>query len=108
MGKERLRENNEITVRKRFFQEMDRAEAGGPFLMSGEMPASQDDGACVWMARSQIVKKFLAEIGHRIGVENEKVRFGVHEQALGLLQCRRHVHGRVWGCFLEGCSNLLG
>jgi hypothetical protein len=38
------------------------------------------------VAGAQIIKKFLAQIGHRIHVQDEKVRPIVHDEVLGLFQ----------------------
>ena len=60
-------------MREWFFQEMNRAEPRGLFLMDGEMAASQNDGARVRVAGAQIVEEFLAEIGNGVDVENEEI-----------------------------------
>jgi len=54
--KQRLHQCDEVSVREWFFQEMNRAEARGLFLMDGEMAASQDDGPRVRVLVRKIVR----------------------------------------------------
>src|SRR3954468_24070865 len=84
----RLGEIDEIAVRKRFLEKMNGAQSGGLLSMGGEMRAGQDDSTSVWMAAAQVVEKFLPEIGHRLDVENEEVRFRVEHDSLRLMERR--------------------
>src|SRR3954462_4678850 len=81
-----LDENDKIVVRKWLFEKMNRAEAGRPFAMRGQMHIGQHDGARVWVAGAQVVEKILSQIGSGIHVEHEKVWPIVQDQELGLLQ----------------------
>ena len=91
MRKKRLGEIDEIAVRKRFLEEMNRAEAGRLLAMRGELRACEDDRARVRVARAQVVKKFLPKIRHGLDIEHEQVWFRVEHEPLRLIESRRDI-----------------
>ena len=59
------------------------------------------------MACPEIVKKFRAEIGNGLRIENEEVRFRVDDNTVGLGERRRDIRlGRRSG-FLKGGMNFF-
>jgi hypothetical protein len=72
------------------------------------MHAGQDNGARVRMAGAQIIKEFLAQIGHGIDIEHEKIRAIAQDEALRLLQVVRQIDLRGRRGFTQGGENLRG
>jgi len=107
-GEERLDEIDEVGMRERFFEKMNRAQTGGPLAMRGQVNARQNDGARIRMARAQIVKEILAEIGNGIHVEDKKVRAVVHDEELGLFQIAGQIDLGGRGGFPERRENFRG
>ncbi len=73
---ERLDQIDKIAVRKRFLEKVNRAEPCRLFAMRGKVGAGEDDGPRVRMARAQVVKKLLAQIGDGVDVEDKQIRLG--------------------------------
>src|SRR5688500_15901647 len=96
-----LDEIDKIAMRKRFLEEVDRAEPCRLFAMRGKVGAGEDDGPRIRMARAQVVKKFLAQIGDGIDVEDKQIRLGAEDQALGAFQSGGDVDLRGRGGFIE-------
>ena len=85
---------------------MNRAQTGCLFAMRGKV-AGQNDGTSVRMAGPEVVEKFLAEIGDRLGVENEEIGLRVDNNAMSLGDRRRDVHLGGGRRFVESGVNFL-
>ena len=106
--KERVDEKDEIAVREWLFEKMNGAKSGGLFAMGREMGSRENDRPGVRMARPEVVKEFLADVRDGVGVEHEKIRLCLQDDALGLFQGRREIDLGGGGGFKEGGANFLG
>ena len=60
------------------------------------------------MTGAQIVEKFLAEIGNRLGIEHEEIRFRVDDDAVSLRHGRRDIDVRRGRRFVKRGVDFLG
>ncbi len=105
---QRVHEVNKIAVRKWFFEEVNRAQAGGLLALRGEMDRGQDNRPRVRMAGAQVQQKFLAEIVGGIDVENEQIGALVNDNLLRLSQALSQIDVRARSGFAQSCEDCRG
>src|SRR5205085_11723144 len=92
---------DKVPLHERFFQKMDRSEAGDLFALLGQMDAGQHDRARIGMTRPEIVKKVLSKLVRRVHVEDEKFRLHTEQELLRFLEAMRHFDPRIGSRLLQ-------
>lgn len=83
---------DKITLRKRFFQKVDRAEPRNLLALGSDVGRCEKNCARVRVTRAQVVEEFLAEVGAGIDIEDEEIGLSSKHKTLRFLQAVRDVH----------------